>query len=121
MTATGLSPDPDEYLRRLEEQPDDRIDAWVAELMRDMSIRRGVLRVLADAMSAFGVDEGGLRRIYAAGGGPPATMGRTEDGRVMVPAVALHHLVTGAREQIPDARSRLTRYLVKNFHEIVYI
>ena len=53
--------------------------------------------------------------------GGHATAGRTADGRLMVPAIALHHLVTGLRREAPDARARLTDYLVRNFHEIVYI
>ena len=121
MTATGLSPTPEEYRQRLAGQPDEQVDAWSAELMRDMSIRRGVLRVLEDFGHAAGLDERQLERLYANGGGPPASAGKTADGRLMVPAIALHHLVTGLRREAPDARARLTEYLVRNFHEIVYI
>ncbi|HWH23451.1 MAG TPA: hypothetical protein VNW68_01005 [Candidatus Limnocylindria bacterium] len=121
MTATGLSATPDQYRQRLDEQSDEAIDAWVAELMRDMSIRRGVLRVLEDFRRAAGVDDTALERLYAAGGGPPAAVGRTSDGALMVPAISLHHFVSGARSQLPDARMRLTRYLVDSFHEIVFI
>jgi hypothetical protein len=121
LTATGLSPTPEEYRERLAGQPDEQVDAWSAELMRDMSIRRGVLRVLEDFGQAAGLDDRQLERLYANGGGPPATAGKTADGRLMVPAIALHHLVTGLRREAPDARARLTDYLVRNFHEIVYI
>jgi hypothetical protein len=121
MTTTGLSANAPEYEKRLAEQPDERIDAWVAELMRDMSIRRGVLQVLADFRRASGLDEPSLERVYAAGGGPPAAVGRTEDGRLMVPAISLHYLVRGSRTLLPDARERLTRYLVQSFHEIAFI
>jgi hypothetical protein len=121
MTAAGLSATPEEYLERLSDQPDDRIDAWAAELMRDTSIRRGVRRVLADFGAAAQTDESGLVALYAAGGGPPASVGRTGDGELMVPAIALHYLVTGSRARLPEARQRLIRYLVDSFHEIVYI
>ncbi|HVM29623.1 MAG TPA: hypothetical protein VM305_02465 [Candidatus Limnocylindrales bacterium] len=121
MTATGLSATPEEYLERLSEQPDERIDAWVAELMRDMSIRRGVRRVLADFARATNMDDQGLVSLYAAGGGPPAAVGRTERGELMVPAISLHYLVSGSRLGIPDARKRLIQYLVNSFHEIVYL
>lgn len=121
MEATGLAPDPKEYRRRLDGQPDEQIDAWVAELMRDMSIRRGVRRVVVDFMQSARIKEPELERIYAAGGGPPASLGRTETGEVMVPAIALHALVAGLRKETPDARGRLTEYLVTNFEEIVYI
>ena len=121
MTATGLSATPQEYAERLAEQPDERIDAWVAELMRDMSIRRGVVAVLRGFAAAAGLDEVSLERLFAAGGGPPAAVGRTHDGRLMMPAISLHFLVTGSRALLPDARDRLTRYLVDSFHEIVFI
>lgn len=122
MTTTGLSPDPGEYRRRLEGQSDEQLDAWAAELMRDLSIRRGVRTVIAELMKAAKLDERELERVYAAGGGPPASFGRTPEGEVMVPAVALHCFVTGLRREAPaDARGRLIAYLVENFEEIVYI
>jgi hypothetical protein len=121
MTAAGLSADPREYRRRLDAQPDERIDSWAAELMRDMSIRRGVISVLAEFRKAAGVDDAMLERMFAVGGAPPASAGRTAKGELMVPAVSLRYLVAGARTLMPDARERLTRYLVDNFHEIVYI
>jgi hypothetical protein len=43
LAATGLSADPKEYRRRLGEQPDDQLDRWVAELMRDVVKRRGIV------------------------------------------------------------------------------
>jgi hypothetical protein len=121
MTATGLSTTPAEYRHRLDEQPDERIDGWAAELMRDMSIRRGVRDVIGDFRKATGVDDLKVERIFAAGGGPPAAVGHSADGELMLPAISLHYLVTGTRALLPDARERLTRYLVDNFHEIVYI
>lgn len=121
MTATGLSATPQEYSQRLAEQSDSQLDAWVAELMRDMSIRRGVRDVLVGFKRAAGTDDAGLTRLYASGGGPVAAVGRTESGELMVPAISLHYLVTGARSQLPDARERLITFLVDSFHEIVYI
>jgi hypothetical protein len=118
--ATGLSADPDEYRKRLAEQSDAQLDAWASELMRDMAIRRGVLRVLADFRDAAHLSEPELERVFASGGGPPATIGRDGQGRVMVPAITLYALVPGLRAQVPDARDRLIEYLVENFHELVY-
>ena len=120
MTATGLSSTPGEYRKRLEEQPDAQIDAWAAELMRDMSIRRGVREVLDGLRRAMGADDSGLKRLYATGGGPVAAVGRTDNGEMMVPAISLYYFVSGARTLMPDARGRLIAYLVDNFHEIVY-
>lgn len=121
MTATGLSATLEEYRERLDDQPDEQIDAWAAELMRDMSIRRGVGRVIADLRRSTGLDDRQLERLYANGGGPPATAGHTAEGELLVPAIALHYFVSGLRRAAPDARARLTEYLVSNFHEIVYL
>lgn len=121
MTATGLSTNPQEYRQRLDQQPDDRIDGWAAELMRDMSIRRGVRVVLAEVRHAMKVDDATLTRLFTAGGGPAAAVGRTEAGELMLPAISLRFLVPGVRALLPDARSRLIEYLVGSFEELVYI
>ena len=122
MPTAGLSADPVEYRSRLGMQAEDQLDAWMIELMRDMSIRRGVRDVIGDFRKATGVDDQMVGRIFAAGGGPPAAVGHSADGELMVPAISLHYLVKGTRALMPDAaRERLTRYLVDNFHEIVYI
>jgi hypothetical protein len=121
VATTGLSADPAEYRERLAEQSDDQIDAWAAELMRDIAIRRGVIRVIEDFRAAAGLDERGFERVFAAGGGPPAVIGRDRDGRLMVPAITLFALVPGIRSQVADGRARLIEYLVANFNEIVYV
>ena len=56
MASTGLSADPDEYRRRLADQSDDQIDAWAAELMRDVVIRRGIVKVVEDFRRAARLD-----------------------------------------------------------------
>ncbi len=121
MTATGLSTTKQEYRKRLDEQPDERIDGWAAELMRDMSIRLGVRKVLAELRHALKVDDAGLTRMFSAGGGPAAAVGKTADGELMVPAISLRFLVPGARALLPNAREKLTEYLVESFDELVYI
>ena len=90
---------------RLAEQSDEQIDAWAAELMRDVAIRRGVVRVIADFRSAAGLGETEFERVFASGGGPPAVVGRDRDGRLMVPAITLFALVPGIRSQVADGRS----------------
>jgi hypothetical protein len=119
--ATGLSATKKEYRARLAEQSDDQIDAWAAETMRDVAIRRGVIRVIRDFKHAADLDRGAFERVFAFGGGPPAVIGRDGEGRLMVPAVTLFALVPGIRSQVPDARERLIEYLVENFEEIVYV
>ncbi len=121
MTATGLSADPGEYRTRLDEQSDEQIDSWAIELMRDISIRKGVLPVLREFGHACRLDEDGILRVFSAGGGAPATAGRTADGQLMLPAVSLRYLVPGLRSQAPDARARLVDYLVATFDELVFV
>lgn len=121
MGATGLASNPSEYRDRLRDQSDDQLDAWTEELMRDVAKRRGVLRVLADFKRAAGIDDRALERVFAAGGGPPAALGRDEQGRVMVPAITLWALVPGIRSQPGNSRDRLIEYLVSNFDELVYV
>lgn len=121
MATTGLSASPTEYRERLAEQSDDQIDAWAAELMRDVAIRRGVVQVIEDFRRAAGLDERGFERVFASGGGPPAVVGRDREGRLMVPAITLFALVPGIRSQVADGRARLIAYLVANFAELVYV
>jgi hypothetical protein len=118
---TGLSGDPKVYRKRLAEQSDDQIDAWASEMMRDVAIRRGVVKVVADFRRAAGLDESSFERVFASGGGPPAVIGRDREGRLMVPAITLFALVPGIRSQVPDGRDRLVEYLVANFAELVYV
>jgi hypothetical protein len=119
--ATGLSADPTQYRTRLAEQSDEQIDAWAAELMRDIAIRKGVLKVIADFRKAAKLDERQLERVFAAGGGPPAAIGRDGQGHLLVPAITLWSLVPGIRSQTADGRERLIEYLVENFEDLVYV
>jgi hypothetical protein len=121
VAATGLSSDPKEYRRRLADQTDEQIDAWAAELMRDVAKRRGVIRVLTDLRKAAKLSEADIERVFASGSGPTATVGRDAQGRQMIPAIALYALVPGIRAQAKDGRKRLIDYLVENFHELVYV
>jgi hypothetical protein len=121
VATAGLSADPNEYRERLADQSDDQIDAWAAELMRDVAIRRGVVKVVADFRRAASLDEPGFERVFASGGGPPASIGRDRDGHLMVPAITLFALVPGIRSQVADGRDRLVEYLVQNFNELVYV
>ena len=121
MAATGLSADPEEYRTRLAEQSDEQIDTWAAELMRDVAKRRGIVKVVQDFQRAAGLDDRGFERVFASGGGAPATVGRDAAGQLMVPTVTLHHLVPGIRTADPGGRDRLIDYLVANFDELVYV
>lgn len=121
MSGTGLSADPQEYRARLDDQSDDQIDRWVSELMRDVVIRRGIVKVVADFRSAARLSEAEFERVFAFGGGAPRTLGRDRQGHVVVPTISLWTLVPGLRGLLPDSRDRLIAYLVANFGELVYV
>ena len=89
--------------------------------MRDVVIRRGIVKVVADFRRATRLDELAFERVFASGGGPPAVIGRDASGRLVVPTTTLYALVPGVRAQIPDGRDRLIEYLIENFDEIVYV
>ena len=121
MGATGLAANPTEYRKRLAEQTDAQLDSWTKELMRDVAIRRGVIKVVTDVQRTVHLDEAGFRRVFARGGGAAQTVGFDARGNLMVPAISLHCLVTGLRADVAEARARLIDYLVSNFDEIVYV
>jgi hypothetical protein len=121
LATTGLSGDPKEYRKRLDEQPDDQLDRWVAELMRDVVKRRGIVKVVADFRKSAKLSEPEFERVFASGGGAPSTIGRDVAGNLIVPTITLHALVPGIRSQVGDSRARLIDYLVANFEELVYV
>jgi hypothetical protein len=119
--ATGLASNPTEYRDRLRTQSDEQLDAWTAELLRDVAKRRGVTRVVADFRRTVRLDEKAFRRVFARGGGAPQTVGTDAAGHLMAPTISLHFLVPGLRAEVVDARDRLIAYLVASFDEIVYV
>ena len=121
MSGTGLSETPKEYRARLADQSDEQIDAWAAELMRDVVIRRGIVKVVDDFRTSARLSEAEFERVFAFGGGAPRTLGRDARGRLVVPTISLWALVPGLRALVPDSRGRLIEYLVSNFHELVYV
>jgi hypothetical protein len=121
MSGTGLSGNPKEYRSRLDDQPDDQIDRWVSELMRDVVKRRGIVKVVSDFRTATKLSEAEFERVFAFGGGAPRTLGRDASGHLIVPTVSLWALVPGVRGLVKDSRGRLIEYLVANFEELVYV
>jgi len=121
MSGTGLSANPRQYRSRLADQSDAQIDAWASELMRDVVIRRGIVKVVNDFRSAAKLSEAEFERVFAFGGGAPTTLGRDAGGNLVVPTVSLWALVPGIRGLVPDSRGRLIEYLVANFNELVYV
>jgi hypothetical protein len=119
--ASGLASTPTEYRERLRGQTDQQLDAWAAELLRDVAKRRGLAKVVADFRRTTHLDDLAFRRVFARGGGAPETIGVDATGHILLPTISLHFLVPGLRAEMPDARDRLIAYLVASFDEIVYV
>jgi hypothetical protein len=119
--ATGLAPNPTDYRVRLREQTDEQLDAWAAELLRDVAKRRGVAKAVADFRRTAHLDDKAFRRVFARGGGAPQSVGTDISGHLLAPAISLHFLVPGLRAEANDARDRLIAYLIAGFVEIVYV
>jgi hypothetical protein len=119
--ASGLASTPTEYRERLRQQTDQQLDAWAAELLRDVAKRRGLAIVVAEFRRTAKLDEKSFRRVFARGGGAPQTVGFDAAGQMLLPTISLHFLVPGLRAEAPDARDRLIAYLVASFDEIVYV
>ena len=89
--------------------------------MRDVAIRRGVIKVVEDFRRAAGLDDAVSNGCSLPAAGRRRSIGRDATGHLMVPAITLHALVPGIRSQVADGRDRLIDYLVANFEEIVYV
>ena len=121
MGATGLAANPKEYRERLDEQTDDadrRLGVRAHARHRDPARRPPGHQGLPPCRS---IDERSFERVFAAGGGPPAVIGRDREGRLLVPAITLHALVPGSAPRRKDGRARLIEYLVENFEDLVYV
>ncbi len=122
MGATGLSTDANEYRSRLDGQEDTQIDAWVSELMRDVVIRRGIVKVVDDFRRSARLSEPRIRtgvrfrrrparlarprRRRTPGRPRPSRCGRSSPG---------------SARRCRTRRQRLIEYLVANFNELVYV
>ena len=87
---------------RLADQSDEQIDAWASELMRDVVIRRGVVRVIEDfrrRLTSASLNSNGCSL-------PAADRRPSSDGigmgNLIVPAITLFALVPGIRSQVAD-------------------
>jgi hypothetical protein len=122
MVATGLSESPQAYEAKLLQQTDEQIDAWAIGSLRDIAKRKGVAIAVHEFGHATSLSDNHLAAAYTLGGGPAATMGRSVDGRLIFPAVALWALVPGLHQfDAAHAKAKLVAFLVATFEEVVYI
>ena len=63
------------YREMVEEQPDEQIDHWAADLFVDFAKRRGVGTAIAAFCRAARLDQRGFQRVFLVGGGPDHVVG----------------------------------------------
>ena len=101
-------------------QSDDQIDRWAADLFMDFAKRRGVGTAIAAFCRAGALDEKGFQRAFLVGGGPDHVVGIDTAGALAAPIFELPRAITGLRRIDPDARRKLTSFLVDHREVMSY-
>ena len=96
-----------DYRAMVQDQPDDQIDRWAADLFIDFAKRIGV----GTAIAAF-------QRAFLVGGGPDHVVGIDTAGALAAPIFELPKAIIGLRRIDPKARRRLVDFLV-NHREVM--
>ena len=108
------------YRDMVEEQPDEQIDYWAADLFVDFAKRRGVGTAIAAFCRAARLDERGFQRVFLVGGGPDHVVGIDTGGALAAPIFELPKAIDGLRKIDPQARDRLIDFLVDHREVMSY-
>ena len=108
------------YRDMAEEQPDEQIDRWAADLFVDFAKRRGVGTAIAAFCRAARLDERGFQRVFLVGGGPDHVVGIDTGGALAAPIFELPKAIDGLRKIDPQARERLIDFLVDHREVMSY-
>jgi len=100
------------YRAMVEDQSDEQIDHWAADLFMDFAKRRGVGTAIAAFCQVAGLDGRGFQRAFLVGGGPDHVVGIDTAGQMAAPIFELPRAVTGLRRTDPKAREKLIGFLV---------
>ena len=109
-----------DYREMVQAQSDEQIDRWAADLIVDFAKRIGVGTAIAAFQRAAGLDQKGFQRAFLVGGGPDHVIGIDTAGSLAAPIFELPKAVTGLRRIDPEARSKLTRFLVDHREVMSY-
>ena len=112
---TGTARD---YRQMVEDQSDEQIDRWAADLFMDFAKRLGVGTAIAAFCRAARVDARGFQRAFLVGGGPDHVVGIDTAGELAAPIFELPKAIAGLRRIQPEARARLIDFLV-NHREVM--
>ena len=108
------------YRGMAEEQSDEQIDRWAADLFIDFAKRRGVGTAVAAFCRAAHLDERGFQRAFLVGGGPDHVVGIDTGGALAAPIFELPRAIAGLRRIDPQARERLIDFLVDHREVMSY-
>lgn len=108
------------YREMVEEQEDDQVDAWAADLLVDFAKRLGVGEAIAAFSAAAGLDARGFQRAFLVGGGPDHVVGIDTAGALAAPIFELPKAIAGLRRIDPEARQSLVRFLVQHREVMSY-
>jgi hypothetical protein len=100
------------YRSMVEEQSDQQIDTWAADLFIDFAKRMGVGTAIAAFCDVAGLDAKGFQRAFLVGGGPDHVVGIDTAGALAAPIFELPRAVAGLRRTDPEARRKLVAFLV---------
>jgi hypothetical protein len=108
------------YRQMVEDQADDQIDRWAADLFIDFAKRKGVGTAIGAFCRAAGLDTRGFQRAFLVGGGPDHVVGIDTAGNLAAPIFELPRAVAGLRRVVPDARGKLIDFLVDHREVMSY-
>jgi len=108
------------YRTMAEDQTDEQVDRWAADLFIDFAKRRGVGTAIAAFCRAAGLDERGFQRVFLVGGGPDHVVGIDTGGALAAPIFELPKAIAGLRKIDPQARERLIDFLVDHREVMSY-
>jgi hypothetical protein len=108
------------YREMAEDQSDEQIDRWAADLFIDFAKRRGVGTAVAAFCRAARLDQRGFQRAFLVGGGPDHVVGIDTGGALAAPIFELPKAIAGLRRIDPQARERLIDFLVDHREVMSY-
>lgn len=108
------------YRDMAEDQPDEQVDRWAADLFIDFAKRKGVGTAIAAFCRAAHLDERGFQRVFLVGGGPDHVVGIDTGGALAAPIFELPKAIAGLRQIDPQARERLIDFLVDHREVMSY-
>jgi hypothetical protein len=114
---TGTAKD---YRKMVQDQSDEQIDRWAADLFMDFAKRLGVGTAIAAFCRAAGLDARGFQRAFLVGGGPDHVVGIDTAGELAAPIFELPKAIAGLRRIEPEARAKLMDFLVDHREVMSY-